>query len=177
MSMYCPCAFLTGAPGMGELLLLFVVILVLFGPKRLPGIARMIGKTLDELRRASQDFKDQIMQIDERGGSARTYDVAEGDFRTGEDEYASASDQPSSTDGNRDYPESAVDERERKQPPEGDRPVDLPADNLQAREDGERNVSTDERLQSVEPDPGKARTPGAGDQTPDGEAAGPTLAG
>ena len=43
-----PAAFLTGSPGAGELLLLFVVILVLFGPKRLPGIARIIGKTLDE---------------------------------------------------------------------------------------------------------------------------------
>lgn len=62
--MYMPFAFFTGAPGPGELILLFVVILVLFGPKRLPEIARMIGRTLDELRRASQDFRDQVMRIE-----------------------------------------------------------------------------------------------------------------
>ena len=61
-----PIAFLTGSPGPGELILLFVVILVLFGPRRLPEIARMIGKTLEDLRRASHDFRDQIMRIEEQ---------------------------------------------------------------------------------------------------------------
>ena len=41
-----PVAFLTGAPGPGELLLLFIVVLVLFGPRRLPEIARMIGRAV-----------------------------------------------------------------------------------------------------------------------------------
>ena len=58
-------AFLSGAPGPGELIVIFLVILVLFGPRRLPEIARTIGKTLNDLRRASQDFKDQIMTIDD----------------------------------------------------------------------------------------------------------------
>ena len=58
-------SFLSGMPGGGELLVLFLVILVLFGPKRLPEVARSVGRVLDELRRASQDFKDQIMSIDE----------------------------------------------------------------------------------------------------------------
>jgi len=58
-------AFLAGSPGPGEVIVLFLVILLLFGPKRLPQVARMIGKALSELRRASQDFRDQIMRIDE----------------------------------------------------------------------------------------------------------------
>ncbi len=65
MNLSFPVSFLSGAPGAGEMILIFVVILLLFGPKRLPEIARMIGRTLDELRKASQDFKDQIMAIDE----------------------------------------------------------------------------------------------------------------
>jgi TatA/E family protein of Tat protein translocase len=60
-----PLAFFTGAPGPGELVVLFLVVLVLFGPKRLPHIARSIGKVLNDLRRASQDFRDQVMQIDQ----------------------------------------------------------------------------------------------------------------
>lgn len=58
-------AFLTGSPGPGELILLFLVILLLFGPRRLPEIARIIGRMLDQLRRASQDFREQIMEIGE----------------------------------------------------------------------------------------------------------------
>lgn len=60
-----PLAFFDGSLGSGEVILIFVVILVLFGPRRLPQIARMIGKTLNELRRASQDFRDQVMRIEE----------------------------------------------------------------------------------------------------------------
>ena len=65
MSMSLPLAFLPGSPGPGEMLLIFVVVLILFGPKRLPRMARMIGKVMEQLRRASQDFHDQIMKIDE----------------------------------------------------------------------------------------------------------------
>jgi TatA/E family protein of Tat protein translocase len=59
-----PLGFLSGSPGMGELLLLFAVILILFGPRRLPEVAKMIGRAMQELRRASQDFRDQVMRID-----------------------------------------------------------------------------------------------------------------
>lgn len=59
-----PMALLAGSPGAGEIIVIFLVVLVLFGPRRLPEIARMIGKTLHELRRASEDFKGQIMSID-----------------------------------------------------------------------------------------------------------------
>ncbi|MDD4871967.1 MAG: twin-arginine translocase TatA/TatE family subunit [Kiritimatiellae bacterium] len=63
--MQIPLAFLVGAPGGGELLLIFVVILLMFGPKRLPEMARNIGKAMEYLRRTSQDFRDQVMRMDE----------------------------------------------------------------------------------------------------------------
>lgn len=59
-----PLGFLSGSPGAGELILVFVAVLILFGPKRLPEIARMLGKAMHDLRRASDDFHDQIMQLD-----------------------------------------------------------------------------------------------------------------
>lgn len=58
-------ALLSGPPGIGEMLLVFVAVLVLFGPRRLPGLARYLGRVLEEFRRASQDFRDQLMQADE----------------------------------------------------------------------------------------------------------------
>jgi TatA/E family protein of Tat protein translocase len=57
--------FVSGAPGSLEIIVIFIVILVLFGPKRLPAIARSIGQVLNQLRSASQDFKDQVMRIED----------------------------------------------------------------------------------------------------------------
>jgi sec-independent protein translocase protein TatB len=39
---------------------LFFLALILFGPKKLPEMARQAGKLLAELRRASNEFKSQI---------------------------------------------------------------------------------------------------------------------
>jgi sec-independent protein translocase protein TatB len=43
-----------------ETIVLFVLALLLFGPKKLPEIARQIGKMLNEFRRASNEFRSQI---------------------------------------------------------------------------------------------------------------------
>ena len=44
------------------MIFLFVLALVLFGPKKLPEIARTIGKYMNEFKRASNEFKSQIEQ-------------------------------------------------------------------------------------------------------------------
>lgn len=43
--------------GTTELLVIMVVALVLFGPRKLPQIGHSIGKSLSEFKRASEDFK------------------------------------------------------------------------------------------------------------------------
>jgi len=43
-----------------ETIFLFFLALIIFGPKKLPEIARTVGKYLNEFRRASNDFKAQI---------------------------------------------------------------------------------------------------------------------
>lgn len=45
-----------------ETIFLFVLALVIFGPKKLPGIARQVGRMLNEVKRASNEFKSQIEQ-------------------------------------------------------------------------------------------------------------------
>jgi sec-independent protein translocase protein TatB len=45
-----------------ETIFLFFLALIVFGPKKLPEIARQIGKALNEFRRASNEFKAQIEQ-------------------------------------------------------------------------------------------------------------------
>lgn len=43
--------------GAGEIFLLLVVALILFGPRKLPELSRTIGKSLGEFKRASDEFK------------------------------------------------------------------------------------------------------------------------
>ena len=46
-----------GTLGMQEMIVIFVLALVLFGPKKLPELGRTIGKAITEFRRASNDLK------------------------------------------------------------------------------------------------------------------------
>ena len=55
--------------GLGEVLLILVVALIIWGPKRLPQIARTIGKTTRALRKATYDLTSQVtkeLDIEER---------------------------------------------------------------------------------------------------------------
>jgi TatA/E family protein of Tat protein translocase len=46
--------------GWPEMIFLFVMALIIFGPKKLPEIGRQVGRALNEFKRASNEFKAQI---------------------------------------------------------------------------------------------------------------------
>ena len=46
-----------GPLGMPEIIMIFVVGLLLFGPRKMPQLGRSIGRALGEFRRASNEFK------------------------------------------------------------------------------------------------------------------------
>lgn len=48
--------------GMPELLIIFVIALLVFGPKELPKIGRTIGKAMGEFRRASDELREGIQR-------------------------------------------------------------------------------------------------------------------
>ena len=57
-----------GSLGIPELILIFVVALLVFGPKRLPEIGRTLGKALGEFKKATDDLKNTIereVQVEE----------------------------------------------------------------------------------------------------------------
>ena len=87
--------------GTTELLVIAVVALVLFGPRKLPEIGRTVGKAIGEFKRASDDFKrtwEYEVEIERRRPAAEepapvarstygeeaaalpTYNAAAGDF-------------------------------------------------------------------------------------------------
>jgi sec-independent protein translocase protein TatA len=51
-----------GSIGMPELILIFVIALIVFGPKKLPEIGKSLGKGLAEFKKASDDFKQNIQK-------------------------------------------------------------------------------------------------------------------
>ncbi|MGH1362425.1 MAG: Sec-independent protein translocase subunit TatA/TatB [Calditrichia bacterium] len=56
--------------GMGptELIIIFMMIIVLFGAKRLPELAKSLGSSIKEFKRATQGLKDEfdLDKIDDR---------------------------------------------------------------------------------------------------------------
>jgi len=46
--------------GLPEMIFIFLLALIIFGPKKLPEIGKQIGKAMNEFRKASNEFKSQI---------------------------------------------------------------------------------------------------------------------
>ena len=44
----------------GELLVIFLAVFILFGPKKMPEIARKIAKVINDVKRASEKIKNEI---------------------------------------------------------------------------------------------------------------------
>ena len=49
--------------GMGELIVILVIILVLFGAKRLPEISRSLAKAIKEFKKAGKEIQDDIEEV------------------------------------------------------------------------------------------------------------------
>jgi len=57
--------------GMGgsELLVLFVIILLIFGPSQIPKMARGLGQAMREFRKAQHEINDEITRDDTTSGT------------------------------------------------------------------------------------------------------------
>ena len=86
-------AFILEGLGSTELIFILVVALIFFGPRKLPQLARTMGKGLSEFRRASDDFK-RTWEREVALESVRPEDSSILDTEEGSYETAQSIDQP-----------------------------------------------------------------------------------
>ena len=70
-----------GSIGGPELILIFLVALLIFGPRKLPELGRMVGKGLGEFRRAANDLRVSLETEVAREGPARVAEHGPGSGR------------------------------------------------------------------------------------------------
>ncbi len=77
---FLPFAFIDVVPGVPELLVIFGIILLLFGPRQLPKLARALGRFLESIRSTSHELRGQVLRITDLTGSPQ---ISRGSDRSG----------------------------------------------------------------------------------------------
>lgn len=67
--------------GMPELLLILAVALVIFGPKKLPDLARSLGRAINEFKNATREFKDTMDIESDVKGIKKPFDDISADLK------------------------------------------------------------------------------------------------
>jgi TatA/E family protein of Tat protein translocase len=49
-----------GSIGMQELIIIFVIALIIFGPRKLPELGKSLGRSISEFKRASNDLRNTL---------------------------------------------------------------------------------------------------------------------
>ncbi|MEO5896152.1 MAG: TatA/E family twin arginine-targeting protein translocase [Vicinamibacterales bacterium] len=69
-----------GSIGMPELLIIMVIALIIFGPRKLPELGRSLGRSLNEFKRASNELKhtlDEEIRFEDQRSTERQRPPAE----------------------------------------------------------------------------------------------------
>jgi TatA/E family protein of Tat protein translocase len=80
-----------GSIGMPELIIILVIALIIFGPRKLPELGKSLGRSLNEFKKASTDLQntlEQEIKIEEQREAADKFKVDEDKFKKADDNPA-----------------------------------------------------------------------------------------
>ncbi len=60
--------------GMPEIIVILVIALIVIGPKKLPGLAKSLGRAMGEFKKAASDFKDSMDVDNDISDVRKTFD-------------------------------------------------------------------------------------------------------
>lgn len=80
-----PMVLALGAPGVGPLLIVLAVVIIVFGPKRIPALARQLGSGLKEFRKSVGGDDDDHDQLDAGDRGKKGSNVVDADARPSDD--------------------------------------------------------------------------------------------
>lgn len=75
---------------MPELLIILVVVLIIFGPKNLPKLGKLFGKSVKELRDATDEMTDAILEDEEFEKTKEIKDAKKADADKSDDASSSS---------------------------------------------------------------------------------------
>lgn len=103
--------------GMPELILILAIALIVLGPKKLPDLAKSMGRALREFKKATSEFKESIAVDDELSDVKKAFDNINKDIKETIDINVDLEDKAQN------YLSSSDDEKDNKEPgkegPEG----------------------------------------------------------
>jgi sec-independent protein translocase protein TatB len=139
-----------------HLVVLFLVVLVLFGPHKLPELARGLGKLMAEFRKASNDFKmafeEEMRNIDRQNREAEWKKSQEEAEAKRQKELASSAASEAGTEPEILPEQTTSSESHESTAPVGD-PVIEPVNEAVARGSNSHELSTDDNTIEVSPVP------------------------
>lgn len=77
--MQTPLAFMNLGPQ--EVMVIFLIVLLLFGAKKIPELARGLGKSMGEFKKAREDFEREITRSEDEAKKPRESPRAEDEIR------------------------------------------------------------------------------------------------
>jgi Tat protein translocase TatB subunit len=85
--------------GMPEMLMILAIALIVIGPKKLPGLAKSLGRAMREFKKATSDFKETLAVDNEFTDVKKAFDDINTDIKDAVDITSAVKDTPSADAG------------------------------------------------------------------------------
>ncbi len=113
--------------GMPEMLLIMAIALIVIGPKKLPDLAKTLGRAFGEFRKATSELKESVglnggiseFKKMKKTVNGMNNDIKDSFYETTASQPSSADKEPAST-GNTDQPSNDQEDKPNKKPPSPD---------------------------------------------------------